>query len=176
MRQERRATLAREARGFDRLVGAWLLLSLGLLLAGLFLPAITVRALIFSRELSLFESVIGFLESGEYFLFAVTFPFTILFPLAKILTGIALWYLVETRGYFSYRVLAWLAGLSKWSMLDVFVIALMVLLADGRLLTSADIHAGVVVFAVAVLLSTFAIRRLNLAVARGRRKLIIPHP
>jgi len=171
MRQQRRATLAREARGFNRLVGLWLFLSLGLLLAGLFLPAITVRALIFSRELSLFESVIGFLDSGEYFLFAVTFPFTILFPLAKILTGLALWYVVETRGYLAVRLLAWLAGISKWSMLDVFVIALMVLVADGRLLTSADIHAGVVVFAAAVLLSTFAIRRLSLVVGRGGRGL-----
>jgi len=171
MRQQRRATLAREARGFNRLVGLWLFLSLGLLLAGLFLPAITVRALIFSRELSLFESVIGFLDSGEYFLFAITFPFTILFPLAKILTGLALWYVVETRGYLAVRLLAWLAGISKWSMLDVFVIALMVLVADGRLLTSADIHAGVVVFAAAVLLSTFAIRRLSLVVGRGGRGL-----
>jgi len=34
-------------------------------------------------------------------------------------------------------------------------------LVDGRLLSSADIHAGVVAFTAAVLLSTYAARRIG---------------
>ena len=51
--------------------------------------------------------------------------------------------------------------LSKWSMLDVFIIALIVLVADGRLLSSADIQIGAIVFSGAVLVSTWATKRLS---------------
>ncbi|NBP72227.1 MAG: hypothetical protein EBU57_03380 [Alphaproteobacteria bacterium] len=47
-------------------------------------------------------------------------------------------------------------------MLDVFIIALIVLVADGRLLSSADIQIGAVAFSAAVLVSTWATRRLSL--------------
>ena len=59
------------------------------------------------------------------------------------------------------RLLAWLSVVSKWSMLDVFIIAVTVLVVDGQLLTSADIHAGIIFFAAAVLLSTFSVRQLS---------------
>lgn len=152
----------------DRLVGPALLLALALLLVGLFLPAITVRSLIFSREYSLFESIVAFFDSGDYFLFAITFLFTILFPVAKIVTCLFLWFGAERRTYGAQRLAHWLAVLSKWSMLDVFVIALMVLLADGRLLTSADIHAGILAFTAAVLLSGAAARRLTSVSGKSR--------
>ena len=47
-------------------------------------------------------------------------------------------------------------------MLDVFIIALVVLVADGRLLTGADIRVGAIVFSASVLVSTWAVRRLSL--------------
>ena len=46
-------------------------------------------------------------------------------------------------------------------MVDVFAIALVVLVMNGRLLTSADIDAGVGMFAAGVLLSTLAIHGLE---------------
>lgn len=153
--------LARRARGFDRALGGVLLLSLGLLLAGLLLPAITVRSLFFSQDYSLVDSVAGFLARGDYFLFAVVFVFTIAFPVFKIATGLALWYVLDAAHPAARRVLDWLSALSKWSMLDVFIIAIIVLIADGRLLSSADVQLGAVVFAVAVLASTWATRRLS---------------
>jgi paraquat-inducible protein A len=153
--------LSRRANGTDRLLGIVLLLSLVALVVGLLLPAITVRSLFFAQEFSLIESVLAFLEEGDWFLFLVTFLFSVAFPVAKIGVGIALWFFLDASGSSARPVLGWLAAMSKWSMLDVFIIALIVLVADGRLLSSADIQVGAIVFSGAVLASTWATRRLS---------------
>lgn len=159
---KRNTTLAASARGSDRLVGFWLLAAAVLLGAGLFLPAVTLRQFyVFEKQYSLAEGVFSFAEAGDWFLFVVVFAFSILFPIAKILVCLALWFVVPSDAPITGKLSGWLATVSKWSMLDVFIIALMVLLVDGHLLSSADIHAGVVAFTAAVLLSTYAARRIG---------------
>jgi paraquat-inducible protein A len=161
-------TLAARSAGADRLVGVWLVLAAALLAAGLFLPAVTVRKLfVLSREYSLSEAVFAFLDAGEVFLFAVTFAFTIAFPVAKVAVCLALWFVVRGGSASAARLVRILAGLSKWSMLDVFIIALVVLVVDGQLLSSADVHAGVIAFTAAVVLSTYAVRRISVLLADG---------
>lgn len=159
-------TLAALSRGADRLVGAWLVLAGVLLCGGLFLPAVSVQRFFLTREYSLAEGVFGFLASGDWFLFLVTFVFSILFPVGKIGVCLALWFFVRRDHPLTARLSGWLTALSKWSMLDVFVIALVVLLLNGRLLSSADVHSGVIAFTAAVLLSTYAARRINVLSAR----------
>jgi paraquat-inducible protein A len=159
--------LRERADGFDRWLGVVLALALVLLALGLFLPAIKISSFIFlSRELSLAQSVFSFLESGDYFIFAVTFVFSIAFPAFKIVTGLLLWYAADISGTSATSLLNGLAVLSKWSMLDVFMIALVVLVIDGRLLSGANIQAGAIVFSASVLLSTWAVRRLSLLAAK----------
>lgn len=153
--------LSRRAQGFDRILGFVLVATLGALITGLLLPAITVRSLFISQEFSLVESVLSFLDQGDWFLFIFTFLFSVVFPVVKLVTGIALWFFLDATSSYARPVLGWLATFSKWSMLDVFIIALIVLVADGRLLTSADIQIGAIVFSVSVLISTWATRRLS---------------
>jgi uncharacterized paraquat-inducible protein A len=45
--------------------------------------------------------------------------------------------------------------------LDVFIVALTVLAVEGSLLAAADVHLGIVLFAISVILSTLAIQRLS---------------
>ncbi len=161
-------TLATLSRGADRLVGVWLVLAAGLLAAGLFLPAVSVERFFLTKEYSLAEGVFGFLASGDWFLFMVTFAFSILFPIGKIVACLALWFFVRRDHPLTARLSGWLAALSKWSMLDVFIIALVVLLLNGRLLSSADVHSGVIAFTAAVLLSTYAARRINVLSSEHR--------
>ena len=153
--------LSKRAQGLDRVLGLVLVATLGALVAGLLLPAITVRSLFNSQEFSLVESVWAFLDQGDWFLFIITFLFSVLFPVVTLVTGIALWFFLDATSGYARPVLGWLATFSKWSMLDVFIIALIVLVADGRLLSSADIQIGAIVFSVAVLVSTWATRRLS---------------
>jgi len=162
------ATLATLCRGTDRLVGVWLVLAGGLLAAGLFLPAVSVQRFFLTKEYSLAEGVFGFLSSGDWFLFLITFVFSILFPVGKIAVCLALWFFVRRDHPLTARLSGWLAALSKWSMLDVFIIALVVLLLNGRLLSSAEVHSGVIAFTAAVLLSTYAARRINVLSAEHR--------
>lgn len=163
--------LSRRAHGADRALGLVLVASLALLVAGLLLPAITIRSLGFARDYSLIDSVIAFVDDGDWFLFVVTALFSIVFPVFKIVTGLALWYGLDASQATARRGLDWLAALSKWSMLDVFIIALIVLIADGRLLSSADIGLGAIIFSIAVLASTWAVRRLaRLAVNTSRSR------
>ena len=159
---DRRATLSAAAGGADRWVGAWLGLSGVLLLAGLFLPAVTLSRFFFSEQYSLAGAVFGFAAAGNWFLFLVTFLFSIVFPLGKVATCLALWFVVPPapRGW-GARLSAWLAALSQWSMVDVFIVALVVLVVDGQLLSAADVHVGVVAFTAGVLLSTWAARRIG---------------
>jgi uncharacterized paraquat-inducible protein A len=51
-------------------------------------------------------------------------------------------------------------------MLDVFIIAVMVLALEGSLFTTSDVHAGIVLFAAAVVSSTLALLRLSRRVAQ----------
>lgn len=160
--------LRERASGLDRWLGLVLAAALVLLALGLFLPAIEITSLIFiRREFSLVDGVFQFLEAGDYFLFAVTFGFSILFPTFKTVTGLVLWYAGDVSGSSARALLNSLAVASKWSMLDVFIIALVILVADGRLLTGADIRIGVIVFSASVLISTWAVRRLSLLAGKG---------
>ncbi|MDP7486631.1 MAG: paraquat-inducible protein A, partial [Alphaproteobacteria bacterium] len=160
-------TLASSSTGADRWMGVWLGLSALLVCAGLFLPAVTVRRLFLSEEYSLAEGVYSFLVAGDWFLFLVTFAFTIVFPISKVGVCLALWFLSPRGSQRSVKFAGTLASLSKWSMLDVFVIALMVLVVDGRLLDSADIHVGVVAFTGGVLLSAWGARRIGILHGAG---------
>ena len=163
IRAGKRDSLAAAAAGrLDRLLGPALALSAVLLGAGMLLPAITVRRLFMANEYSLAGAVFSFLEAGEWFLFLITFVFTMAFPIGKVTVCAGLWFLAPRGSGRAARLAHWLAALSKWSMLDVFVIALMVLLVDGRLLDSADIGVGVIAFTVGVLLSAWAARRIGI--------------
>ena len=44
---------------------------------------------------------------------------------------------------------------------DWVVVALTVLVVDGRILDSADVHVGIILFAAAAIASTLATQRLN---------------
>ncbi len=159
--------LRARAAGLDQWLGVVLLATLVLLAFGLFLPAIKISSFFFvSRELSLFDSVFSFLDAGNFFIFLVTLVFTILFPAFKIVTGLVLWHADDISGTPARALLTGLAAVSKWSMLDVFMIALVVLVIDGRLLTGADIEAGAIVFSISVLTSTWAVRRLSVLANR----------
>lgn len=157
---ERAARRGERRRGAHLRLGALLALSGALLAAGLFLPAITLGPVFFAERVSLAGAVFGFAAAGQWFLFLITFAFTVAFPLAKVAVCLALWATPRRPGgAAAVRLAGWLAALSRWSMVDVFIVALVVLAVDGRVFGAADIHAGVIVFSAGVLLSTWAARR-----------------
>jgi paraquat-inducible protein A len=147
--------------------GTLLLAALALFAAGLTMPAFSITSLAwFTSTFSLLDGVFAFYRAQNYVLFAVVFVFSLVLPASKILVGLWAW-AAGLRGHPALGgVLGWLAAVSKWSMLDVFIVALMVLALEGSLLTFSDIHAGIVLFAASVVLSTLAMMRLQRTGAR----------
>lgn len=128
--------------------------SLVMLVAGWITPIMTVEAFVFiGDEVSILDSVWRLLESGEIFLFVVLTIFSILFPIVKLVTAFYLWFLAPVTRPGFLRTLAWIETLGKWSMLDVFVVALIVVALQISIVSDVALHAGIYLFTLAVALS-----------------------
>jgi len=148
----------------DRLAGSLLLAALPLLVAGLLMPSISITSLfVFTDTYSIAGAVFQFWAHGNYLLFAIVFFFSLVFPTTKVLIALLAWSAGERdeEGEKLRRLCRLFAAVSKWSMLDVFVVALTVLAVEGSLLAVADVHLGIVLFALSVILSTLAVHRLT---------------
>jgi paraquat-inducible protein A len=166
-------SLARRSRGADRLLGPMLVIAMGLLGAGLSLPFFTVKRLfILEDKLSVLQSLVLLFEEGEYLLFAVLLAFTVLFPFGKLLLASLMWFFVDVASARLRRTVGWLDALGKWSMLDVFVVALLVISVKTSLIGDVAVHAGLYLFLAAIVVSGLALRRISrlaqAAVAGGR--------
>jgi paraquat-inducible protein A len=146
---------------FDRYLGWWLLVTAALLVAGWLLPVMTVKTLVvFSDRVSILDGTFRLIDSGDPVLFVIVFVFTVLFPAVKLLlAGIVLYTLDRAPGRL-HRLLGWIDGFGRWSMLDVFVAALLVVVIKLSLVSDVAIHAGLYVYAAAVALSILAVRRI----------------
>ena len=164
--------LSSNTRRRDPLAGILLLLALPMLVGGLLMPAISVtKLMLFADTYSIFEAVFTFWTAGNYSLFALVFFFSLVFPAAKILIAFWAWYFAGDNHDVTRRILKIFAAVSRWSMLDVFIVAVTVLVIEGSLLTTADIHFGIVLFALSVILSTIALHRVAHASAQRSRGL-----
>ncbi len=145
-----------------KLDAALLALALPLFVAGLLLPAVSVSSLwIFNETFSLTDGALQLLREGEYALFVLVSVFTFVFPVLKILVGLAVCLRSPGNSRVFRRLFPALAALSKWSMLDVFVVAVIVVMLEGSLLSDAEARFGLFLFAASVIFSTLAIQRLK---------------
>ncbi len=155
-------TLADLARGPDRMLGLLILLAGGLLAFGWLLPIMTVkRLLVLSERISIMEGAWALWDSGNYLLFAVIVVFSILFPLVKLLSALALWYGVEADSPALARSLHRMEIFGRWSMLDVFVVALTVVAIEVSLINDVVIHGGIYAFTAGVILSILVVQRIT---------------
>ena len=106
------------------------------------------------QRFSLAGGMLHLFQSGDLLIASLIRLFTILFPLAKLAV---LFTIIHAQAATVPKLLAILAHLGKWSMLDVFVIALIVIsfknFPGG---SRVEIHSGLYIFATSVLLSMLA--------------------
>ncbi len=150
-------SLRHDAKGPASLTGPALLAALAMLVPGLVLPTLHLVSLgLFAQEYSLLSAILAFWQKQHYNLFTLLLAFTVIFPLAKITAGLWLFYLASPN---SQKLKGWvgtLSALSKWSMLDVFIVAVLVLALEGSLITAASLGGGIALFAGSVVLSSWA--------------------
>lgn len=86
---------------------------------------------------------------------AIFFFFSMIFPVLKIILLIIIWFhpLTETS---RIRLAHWTDTLGKWSMLDVFVVAILIVLIKSKDIADATAGIGIYLFTAAILLSMFA--------------------
>lgn len=147
--------------GIDRFMGLLLLGSVALLLAGWLLPVMTVETLfIFEDEVSILAACYRLLENGDILLFSVVTIFTILFPTAKLVLAYLALRRINRAGPGLLRAIQWIETVGKWSMLDVFVVALVVVVIKMSAVSDISIEPGLYVFIAAVAASMLVVRRI----------------
>lgn len=160
-------TLAADSRGLDRFLGLLLLAAAAALLAGWLLPVMTVRTLlVFYDEVSILTGAVRLLEGGDVALFVLIVLFTVVLPVGKLVFAWLAWSRLKVGDPRVRRALHWIEVVGRWSMLDVFVIALLVVVIKLSLISDVEIHAGLYVFIAAVVLSMIAVRRIAMLAHR----------
>jgi paraquat-inducible protein A len=137
----------------DRLlINLLLVMAAAVFAVGIWAPILTLKKLVFMKStFSVLSGISQLLDERQYGLFVLIAGFTVLLPVFKMavlfaaLNGV---HESESRK----RIVSWLSFLGKWSMLDVFVVA--VLIASVKLgpIAKIEIHYGLYAFAASVLL------------------------
>ncbi|HAT87724.1 MAG TPA: paraquat-inducible protein A [Rhizobiales bacterium] len=121
---------------------------------GLVLPLVSMdKLLLFTETPSLLSILMGLWQDGEPVLAGIVGLFSLVFPSGKILL---LHYIAYKGRVGRGRSIALLGLTSKWSMMDVLLVALVVFSAKTSGLATASVLPGLWFYAFATLGSAFA--------------------
>ncbi|MDJ0957266.1 MAG: paraquat-inducible protein A [Arenicellales bacterium] len=119
---------------------------------GIWAPILTLkRLLVIQNTFSILSGIVQLARDGQYGLFSLLTVFTLVLPCFKIAVLFAAWNSKPKQS----RILGWLSALGKWSMLDVFVVAVLIASVKLGALATIEVHYGLYVFAAAVILMIF---------------------
>lgn len=125
-----------------------------LLLIGLLSPIITLtKFMLVENTFSVLSGVIELLKEGKIFLFLLIAGFSIVLPILKLWM---LYRLVSKSAAMEESVrklLHWMHLYGKWSMLDVFVVAILVVAVKLGAIADVEMRFGLYAFAASVLLT-----------------------
>lgn len=131
--------------------------SLGFFIGGIFLPFTAVTKLwLFQNQISVYRGLVVLWQAGEIFLFLILFVFTILFPFVKINSMLGLWLWPRLENAQARRMFHFVSNLGKWSMLDVFVMAILVLTVKSSGVANIKVGLGFFLFFISVMLTQSA--------------------
>lgn len=141
----------------DAKIGIPVLLSVTCVLlgAGWLVPIATFDTATGSDSHSIVMGIVELFRSGHHVLGAVIVAFSIVFPAVKVVALIRVWgAAVEDEA----EKITWLGLLGKWSMLDVYVVAVFIGAIELGILAEVRSGPGVWVFGAAVLSSMVSTR------------------
>jgi len=121
----------------------------------LFLPFMHLRTGISTDAYTLFRSVEMLWGSGLYVLAVLVVVFSVVFPFAKL--GVLGWITSSPTVVGRQRTcLHWVEKLDKWSMLDAFLVAIILALTSRQVFVGAEPQVGLTLFIAAIVLSMVA--------------------
>lgn len=124
---------------------------------GIFFPFFHVTKFwVFGSAVSVVGGIITLFHEGEYFLFTVLSLFTLVFPCAKLALLAIIW-LERKHDLARVRQLhGWVELLGKWSMLDVFVVAILIVAMKSAAVADIRLGFGLYLFTLSVVATQFA--------------------
>ena len=121
----------------------------------LWLPMLTTSKFVFSRHtFSLLTGLGDLFREEEYPLFLLIFLFCIVTPTIKLLVLTKFW--IECRRPYAGKTLGWISNIGKWSMIDVFMCAILFVMLRLGFTITITIHEGLYYFIATVLTSMIA--------------------
>lgn len=124
---------------------------------GVFFPFFHVTKFwIFGSAVSVVGGIITLFREGEYFLFTVLTLFTLVFPAIKLGLLAIIWLEREHDLAKVRRLHGWVESLGKWSMLDVFVVAILIVAMKSAAVAEIHLGVGLYLFTFSVVLTQFA--------------------
>ena len=124
-----------------------------LLVIGLTAPIITFTKFIFIHNtFSILSACWNLLQQGQIFLFILILLFSVILPIIKLalLTKLVISPLVSSS---TQKLLVWIHRYGKWSMLDVFVVAILVVVVKLGAIGNVEKHFGLYAYAAAAILT-----------------------
>lgn len=154
---ERKSPLIMVHRRTGGTIVLMLLTSMGFFVTGIFQPFTSLTKLwLFENQVSVYQGLGILWRSGELFLFLILFVFTLCFPFVKINALLALWLYPGLSASHSRTFFKFVSNMGKWSMLDVFVVAILVLTMKSGGVANIRVQSGFFLFFVSVMLTQFA--------------------
>lgn len=133
-------------------------------LTGIFFPFFSVTKLwVFEDSVSVVGGIFTLFQEGEFFLFIVLSLFTLAFPTLKLTLLAVIWAERKHRLERVRGLLEKVEALGKWSMLDVFVVAVLIVMMKAAGLAKIQISLGLYLFTLSVITTQIA------SIAIGRR-------
>jgi paraquat-inducible protein A len=134
---------------------ALLLLALGLFIAGVSSPIMTITQFLFlESNFSILSGLSDLLEQQQYILFAIISLLSLCLPLVKIALLTRMLFTKQHSAQLE-KSLNLIHNYGRWAMLDVLVVAILLVSIKLGAIASVEIHAGLYWFAASVLIVMF---------------------
>jgi paraquat-inducible protein A len=117
------------------------------------------KFLLLENTFSVLSGALGLLQEQQYFLFIVITGFSVVLPLLKMGVLYKLLSARQQSGVHLGRYLHWMHLFGKWSMLDVFVVAILVVAVKLGAIASVEMRFGLYAFTAAVVLTMYITAR-----------------
>lgn len=131
-----------------------------LLVLGLVSPIITLKKFVLiENTFSVLGGTFQLLQEGQIFLFIVISAFSVVLPWLKIAILFKLLATNDRNEGNLDKYLHWMHLYGKWSMLDVFVVAILVVAVKLGVIASVEMRYGLYTFAAAVIMTMYVTAR-----------------
>ena len=139
---------------------ALLLVASLLLLAGFFLPMLTLtKFLIIANSFSVASGLMTLYQQGQWLIFIAIGLFSVVLPLLKLGLLFLLVLHGEVRSPRYAQLLRLMHDYGRWAMLDVMVVAVMIVTVKLGVVAQIEIHPGLYIFGAAVLMIMYITHR-----------------